>query len=80
MTYIPYETLSRVEADEIASHLPTSLNNLTSEQLLALKELTADGVARGIELGFAISDFSGQDPGTLLDAYNAGVVEGSRNE
>lgn len=78
--YVPYETLSRVEASEIIAHLPTALGELSAEQLVAIHELVADGYARGLDAGFAMSDFAGPNPGTVMDAYNAGIAEGSRGE
>lgn len=78
MTYVPYETVSRSEADEITRHLPTALKGLDDEQRQALNELVADGVAKGIEMGFAMSDFSGDDPIEPIDAYNAGIIEGKK--
>ena len=76
MSYVPYETLSRSEAIIITAHLPTALGTLSAEQFLALQELVADGYAKGLEAGFSISDFSGPDPATVMDAYNAGIAEG----
>ncbi len=78
MTYVPYETLSKTEAEEISLHLPTSLRELGPEQLVALKELLADSYARGLETGFSLSDFAGDTPGEIMDAYNAGIAEGRK--
>jgi hypothetical protein len=78
MTYVPYETVSRSEAKEIAAHPPTALADLSPAQREALVELLADGVARGIEMGFAMSDFSGGDPTEPIEAYNAGIIQGKK--
>ena len=80
MKYVPYETLSREEASEIIVHLPTALGGLSAEQIVAIHELVADGYARGLEAGFSMSDFVGSDPGTIMDAYNAGISEGRKEE
>lgn len=78
MTYIPYETLSQAEAEDITAPVPTSLIELSLEQPVAVKELITDGVARGMDKAFAISEFSGQDPATLMGIHNAGIAEGER--
>lgn len=63
-------------------NLPTAFSDpdVPEALLVALSELLADAFAKGIEQGFALSDFSGQDPGTALDAYNAGIVQGRLEE
>lgn len=78
MTYIPYETLARVEAQDITEHLPTSLGGLEAEQLLAVQELIADGVAKGLQMGFAMSDFAATDPANAMEIYIAGIEEGKK--
>jgi hypothetical protein len=80
MSFVPYESLVRVEAEDIMLHLPTALHGLDALQALALRELIADGYARGLEAGFALSDFSGLDPATAMEVYSAGVSEGRRGE
>ncbi len=76
--YVPYEVLARAEAEDITVSLPSALGELTAEQTVALQELLAGAYGRGLDAGFAISDFAGPDPGTLMDAYNAGIVEGRK--
>ncbi len=76
MIYIPYETYSRVEAEELGRSLPSSLDNLSDQQKSDLLELFAGAFARGIDAGFAMSDFAGHDPATSLEIYNAGFAQG----
>lgn len=76
--YVPYEALARAEADDIADNLPSALVDISAERLGIIKELIADGYAKGLEAGFAMSDFAGTNPASLMDAYNAGIEQGKR--
>jgi hypothetical protein len=73
--YIPYEDLAREESGTILEHTPTVLGSLSCEQRVAVIELLAHAVARGIEYGFAMSDFAGLDPASAMDIYNAGIAQ-----
>lgn len=78
--HVPYESLAHAEADDIVipDNLPTSLRELDEQQLQALHELVADGYARGLEAGFAMSDSgaSVDSPGDVAEAYAAGYEQG----
>ncbi len=78
MTYVPYEALAHAEADDVtqSGNLPTALRNLSPEQIHALQELVADGYARGLDAAFAMSDFNGDSPGDVAEAYSAGFEQG----
>lgn len=77
MSYVPYETISRVEADEIlGGAVPNILSGLSQEHLLAVRELLTDAYARGLEAGFAMSEFNGDSPGDMAEAYAAGFEQG----
>ncbi len=51
---------------------------LDASKAWVLEEMLADATARGIEMGFAMSDFIGDNPVKPIDAYNAGIVEGKK--
>lgn len=78
MSYVPYETLARLEAGEIMLHLLTALGSLSADQLLAVQEIVADGYVRGLDAGFALTDFAGLDPANAMEIYNAGIAEGKK--
>ena len=82
MSYVPYESLAHAEADDVTQddNLPTALRNLSPDQLHALRELVADGYARGLDAGFAMSDFYGDSLGELAEAYSAGFAQGKLDD
>ena len=77
-SFVPYETLAREEARDITANLPSDLGSLTAEQLVAVQELIADGYGKGLQAGFDMCEFTGVDPATALEIYNAGIVESNR--
>jgi hypothetical protein len=73
--YVPYETLARAEAQDVLQHeawLDTL--GISEQNRWKLLELMAGMHAQGLEQGFAISDFSGDDPAKAMDIFNAGYA------
>lgn len=74
--YIPYETLARAEVDDmiLSGGLVAALG-LDTANVWKLRELLADAYAQGIDMGFALCDFAGDDVVTVVEAYNAGAAD-----
>lgn len=79
--FIPYETIARAEAKDIlvVENLPTALGGLKPEQTVAIVELLADAVKRGMDIAFALCDQEPDSPATLMEVFNAGVTEGKNS-
>lgn len=78
MSEIVYENWARVEADDMTEALPTSLQELSPQQMADIREMLASSFAQGMEAAFTLSDLYGEKLMTNLDAYNAGITEGKR--
>jgi hypothetical protein len=75
-----YETFSRADVEDLMSGSSGEAwfdtLGIAKENRWKLIELLASVHQNGIDAGFSMSDFAADDPGTVMEAYSAGIEQG----